>query len=336
MIRESVFGVTQRGQIVHSYRISNGNGMSVTVLDYGCTLQSVVLSHRGKSIDICLGYDTIQEYEQNDGYLGAIIGRYAGRIPDGILPLGNRLFRLYRNDGENHLHGGRVGFDKAVFRTETTDSSVTLYYDSDDGEEGYPSALSVSVTYQLSDDDILSVICRGISDGLTAWNPTSHAYWNLNGHSSGSVLSHKLQIAADRFVPVDSALIPIDCEHDVSGTPFDFRKTRLISDGFKDQYILERNGYDHSFVLSDGKIEFIGENGIRMLMLTDCRAVQMYTSNFLSERNGKDGAIYHPHDAICLETESRQLFRNQPLPEESVLQPNQPKQHTTTFRFIYE
>ena len=335
MVKEQVFGVTEQGETVHSYCIKNNRGVSVTVLDYGCTLQSVRIPLNGKDVDICLGYDTIREYEQNDGYLGAVIGRYAGRIPDSVLFLNGQSYPLYRNDGVNHLHGGRIGFNKRVFQAEAKDSSVMFRYVSPDGEEGYPASLSVSVTYLLTDDNVLRIVFRGVSDGMTVWNPTNHAYWNLNGHQSGSVLSHELKIPADCYVPVDRTLIPIDHAHGVSGTPYDFRNTKPILKGFQDPEIKDANGYDTSFILSNGFIELSGNIGIQMRINTDCKAIQLYTANNLSERIGKDGAFYKPHDAICIETESRQMLRGCQIPEESILNPNAVKEHMTEFMFLY-
>lgn len=336
MVSKQIFGVTKDGKTVFIYRITNQNGLSAAVLDYGCTLQSVVIPHRGKQIDVCLGYDTIRAYEQNDGYLGALIGRYAGRIPGAVLHLGNKNYPLYQNDGVNHLHGGRIGFDQKVFHAETTDSSVCFTALSPDGEEGYPATLSVSVTYELTDNDILRIRCCGCADGVTAWNPTNHAYWNLNGHQSGSALSHKLRIPAERYVPVGKDLIPLSEERDVSGTPYDFRNGQTIADGFKKPCIREANGYDHSFVLSSDTIELEGTSGICMQVITNSKAVQLYTANFLSERIGKGDVIYHPHDAVCLETQARQILKNGVIPEESLLAANTLKEHITAYRFLYE
>lgn len=336
MLSKELFGTTSYGVPVTLFRITNQNGISVAVLNYGCTLQSVCLPHHGAPIDVCLGYDTIEAYETNDGYLGAMIGRYAGRIPDAALVLDAHRYLLCRNDGVNHLHGGRIGFDRHVFRASTSENSVEFSYTSPNLEEGYPSTLSVTVRYTLTENDTLRIECEGIADGLTVWNPTNHAYWNLNGHDSGSVLSHTLRIAADRYVPVDRNLIALGYEKGVDGTPYDFRTAKQLSDGFLTNEIRASSGYDHCFVFSEGEAELKGNCGIRMQIRTDCKAVQVYTANFLSERFGKHGAVYRPHDAICLETESRPMMRIGTIPEESQLFPFQRKTHCTEFRFIDE
>lgn len=335
MTEKSLFGTTADGRQVFAYRLSNRNGVSATILDYGCTLQSVCIPLHGKTVDVCLGYDTVREYEQNDGYLGAIVGRYAGRIPKATLKLGEQVYPLCQNDGENHLHGGRIGFDKAIFDAELSEHAVCLSHVSPDGDEGYPAALSVRIVYTLTDDDVLTIRCEGVSNGTTVWNPTSHAYWNLNGHDSGSALDHTLCIPAERYVPTDDALIPLAGEAPVSDTPFDFRIPKTFRNALKTPCAQIRNGFDHSFVLSPGTIGLAGTRGIRIQITTDCKAVQLYTANFLSERIGKGGVRYAPHHAVCLETQSRQIGRDLIVPEESLLSANEMKSHTTAFRFLY-
>ena len=325
MLTVRPFGTTAAGAPVTAYTITNAHGVSLTVLDYGATLQSVVLPHRGEPVDVVLGYDTIEEYEQNDGYLGATIGRYAGRIPDAILPLSDKRYLLCKNDGENHLHGGAIGFDRRMFDADANADSVTFSRLSPGGEENYPGALAFSVTYTLGDDDALSILFRGAADTDACWNPTNHAYWNLNGHDAGDARAHVLTLPADRYVPVDGALIPVAPDADVSGTRYDFRVPRRIG-----------GEYDTCFLLCGGPIMLAGESGIRMELTTDCEAVQFYTAGFLSDRAGKGGARYAPYGAVCLETASRQLVRGGTLPESAMLNANEPKTRTTRIRFFCE
>ena len=308
MITKRFFGTTKNGEDVHAYTLENDRGIAVTVLDYGATLQSVVLPHKGERIDVLLGYDTIEEYEQNDGYLGASIGRYAGRIPDAILRIGEDAFPVTANEGRNQLHGGNKGFDKSVWQTRINDKR-TVQFDlaSSDGDEGFPGDLKTSVVYRLY-SDTLEILTWARSDRVTAWNPTNHAYWNLNGHDAGDTRKHLLEIPADRYVPVGPDMIPSDGEADVAGTPFDFRTLREIGDT-----------YDNSFVLSGSPIRLWGNRGIGMEITTSCSAVQFYNAKFLGERNGKGGAQYGPFGAVCLETQGRQALRNRPIAPENVI-----------------
>lgn len=308
MITKRFFGTTKNGEDVHAYTLENDRGIAVTVLDYGATLQSVVLTHKGERIDVLLGYDTIEEYEQNDGYLGASIGRFAGRIPDAILRIGEDAFPVTANEGRNQLHGGNKGFDKSVWQARINDKR-TVQFDlaSSDGDEGFPGDLKTSVVYRLY-SDTLEILTWARSDRVTAWNPTNHAYWNLNGHGAGDTRKHLLEIPADRYVPVGPDMIPSDGEADVAGTRFDFRTLREIGDT-----------YDNSFVLSGSPIRLWGNRGIGMEITTSCSAVQFYNAKFLGERNGKGGAQYGPFGAVCLETQGRQALRNRPIAPENVI-----------------
>ena len=308
MVTRKPFGTTKDGIEVMAYTITNGRGIAVTVLDYGATLQSVVLPHKGGRVDVVLDYDTIEEYEENDGYLGASIGRYAGRIPDAILRIGEDAFPVTANEGRNQLHGGNKGFDKSVWQARINDKR-TVQFDltSSDGDEGFPGDLKTSVVYRLY-SDTLEILTWASTDRLTAWNPTNHAYWNLNGHEAGDTRKHLLEIPADRYVPVGPDMIPSDGEADVAGTRFDFRTLREIGDT-----------YDNSFVLSGSPIRLWGNSGIGMEITTSCSAVQFYNAKFLGERNGKGGAQYGPFGAVCLETQGRQALRNRPIAPENVV-----------------
>lgn len=323
MVTKKLFGKTENGENVFAYTLTNRTGISVTVLNYGATLQSVVLPHKGKKVDVLLGYDTVAEYEQNDGYLGASIGRYAGRIPDAKLLIGNETFSVTANENGNQLHGGVHAFDSRIWFAKHDKHSVTFDIYSPDGDEGYPGFARFYVTYTLR-RNTLSIRYRGESDRVTAWNPTNHAYWNLDGHDAGDARTHRLEIPADRYVPVGPDMLPLNSETDVNGTRFDFRKLREIG-----------GAYDHSFVLHKGPIRLFGTRGIGMEIITDCRAVQFYTAEFLGERKGKGGAVYRPFGAVCLETEGRQAERGKPIAEENILsRPGSRMSRNTVIRFL--
>lgn len=324
MVTKRLFGVTKAGFEASAYTISNDRGIAVTVLDYGATLQSVVLPHRGERVDVVLGYDTIEEYERNDAYLGASIGRFAGRIPDAVLRIGDAAFSVTPNERGNHLHGGKLGFDKRVWNARCAEHSVEFELTSPDGDEGYPGTVRLCASYTLFEDTLI-VRYAGEADRETAWNPTNHAYWNLNGHGFGDARAHMLELPADRYFPVDSDMLPVAGETDVSGTRFDFRKKREIG-----------GAYDHCFVLSGEPIRLFGNRGIGMEIHTDCKAVQFYTAEYLTERKGKSGARYSPFGAVCLETQGRQTERNASVAEENILKPHPFfGERITEYRFIY-
>ena len=323
MVTKRHFGVTKNGEAVYAYMIENDRGISVTVLDYGATLQSVVLPHKGECIDIALGYDSVAAYEQGSCYLGASIGRFAGRIPDAMLRIGGKTYPLSVNEHANQLHGGKIGFDRRVWYAVTGEDTVLFSLRSEDGDEGYPGSLQITARFTLK-DDMLSIVYTGLSDRTTAWNPTNHAYWNLNGHDAGDARSHRLLLPADQFVPVGPDMIPTGGEEDVSDTRFDFRSMREIG-----------GAYDHSFVLSGGAIQLRGNCGIGLEITTDCPAVQFYNAEYLGEQIGKGGARYRPFGAICLETQGRQTMRGASVYDENRLYPGAERKRTTQYRFIF-
>lgn len=336
------FGVTKAGELVKKYALINGSGMGVSVLDYGCTVAEIRVPDKNNNpVDVCLGYDTIAEYETNDGFLGAVVGRHANRIQNGRFELNGKVYSLAVNDGPNHLHGGVRGFDKYVWDSEISGDSVIFTRLSPDGEEGYPGNLQLKVTYSLTDDNTLDITYEAKSDADTVVNLTNHTYFNLGGHKSGTILDQELQLFADRFTENDAHCLPTGKISPVAGTPFDFTQPKRIGKEIAEQDIqLENgNGYDHNFVLSD-KSDFKKAarlyspvSGIAMAVFTTMPGVQVYTSNGLTERNGKRGARYAPHDAVCLETQyfpNAMACRNFPSP---VLKQGELYRHTTEYHF---
>ena len=200
MITQERFGTRKDGTPVYRFRIENQSGASVTVMNYGCTITSIQVPDReGRLTDVCLGYRTLAEYEQNNGYLGAVVGRHGNRIEKGIFTLGGTEYHLAVNDGPNHLHGGLCGFDKRVWDATTEGNSVTFHRISPDGEEGYPGDLDVYVTYTFTDDNRLCLQYRAETDLDTVVNLTNHCYFNLSGVGRGTFLNHFLQIPALSF-----------------------------------------------------------------------------------------------------------------------------------------
>jgi aldose 1-epimerase len=205
--------------------------------------------------DIVFGFDELQGYLEGSPYFGAIVGRYGNRIAGGRFELDGEGFALAQNDGDNHLHGGLVGFDKVVWEGETfgTEHGVGILfrYTSPDGEEGYPGTLRVEVTYTLTNADELVVDYFATTDRPTPVNLTQHSYFNLAGHGAGDILAHELRIPAGHFTPVDETLIPTGELAPVEGTPFDFRTAFAIGARIEaeDEQLGFGGGYDHNFVL---------------------------------------------------------------------------------------
>lgn len=302
------FGVTKDGRQVTAFSLKEG-AMSAVILDYGCTIQSLIVPDRaGKPVDVVLGYETIGEYEENDGYLGAAIGRVGNRIGAGRFTLDGKEYTLAVNNGPNHLHGGLVGYDSVIWTAEIKPDALVFSRVSPDGEEGYPGNLAVTITYRLT-GDALEIAYDAKTDAPTLVNLTNHSYFNLNG--GGEVDEHVLQVNADRFCEGNSDCLPTGKLLPVVGTPFDFNQPKPIGrDIDKDDEQLKRaGGYDHNFCLSDpapmktAAVLLSEKTGIEMTTYTTLPGMQVYTANFLTERAGKGGIPFSGRNAICLETQ---------------------------------
>lgn len=307
-IVKSMFGITAADEKVTAYRMENASGASVTVLDYGATVQSICVPDKnGHMTDVVLGYDSVAEYETDDGYLGATIGRMCNRVGKGVFSLNGVTYHLAINSGENHSHGGLCGFDKKMWTVRELEDALEFTLFSPDGEEGYPGNLKVRATFRFSDENRLVIAYDAVSDQDTIINFTNHGYYNLNG--GGSAMEHELQIFAERFLETDTGGLPTGKYLDVENTPFDFRKPTIVAENISGSHpqLSIGKGYDHTYVLCGRKaaVLYSKKSGISLTVRTDLPGMQLYTSNGLSERAGKNGSVMGPRNAVCLET---QLF----------------------------
>ena len=312
MIQASVFGKTADGRTVYAFKIRDGAN-EATILSLGGIIQSLKIAGRdGKPVDVVLGYNDVASYEQNSGYLGALIGRCGNRIEKGKLVIDGEEYSLYCNDRGNHLHGGREGFDKKLWNyvfDGDDGNTLALSLLSPDMEENYPGNVNVQVNYTLVNGE-LKIEYGAISDRKTVLNFTNHAYFNLDGEGTGAVLDTFLQIDADRITPTDENLIPHGEFKNVDGTPFDFRKGRRIGEKIDadDEDLRYGDGYDMNFVLNKPRGEYAkvveaegARSGIVMDVYTDAPAIQLYTGNGLHQA-GKTG-YYNRNYGFCLETQ---------------------------------
>ncbi len=301
------FGVTQKGEAVERWWLENTNGTKAAVLTYGATLQSLVFA----GTDVALGFDTMEGYEAQDAYVGAVIGRYANRIGKGRFELNGKTYDLYVNNGPNHLHGGKEGFDKKIWRAEEQADGLHLFYTSPDGEENYPGTLETEVCYALNDADGLEIRYTAKTDKDTVVNLTNHAYFNLSGHGAGSIADQKVRIYADSFTENDADCLPTGKILSVKDTPMDFLEWHGITERINagDIQLKNGSGYDHNWILKGSGFRKAAEaksdtTGISMEAWTDQPGMQFYTANYLTpEKAGKDGADYHPRGAFCFETQ---------------------------------
>lgn len=314
MITHTSFGQTKAEETVTAYKLVNSRGASAVILDYGCTVQSLLVPNaQGGFTDVVEGYDSFAEYESSGDYLGAAIGRMANRIGRASFALNGKTYRLAQNDGENHLHGGLKGFDKVVWRASVAGEKLIFSRLSPDGEENYPGNLSVSVSYELTDDCALRLTYDAETDADTILNLTNHSYFRLS--ETGSALDHRLQVFAEAFTECDAGCLPTGRILPVVGTPFDFRQPKTLGQdiGLDDEQLRRGHGYDHNFVLAGtshmkkAAVLECSDTGIRMTTFTTLPGLQVYSANFLTDRTGKNGRPIVRRGSVCLET---QLFPN--------------------------
>lgn len=307
------FGTTEDGRKAWLYTMKNDAGTTVSVTDYGAALVNVIVKGQdGIPLDVVLGYDDAAGYERGEASIGATVGRSANRIGGAQIEIGGRTYDLEKNDNGNNLHSGLDYYNKRFWEVaENGDDHVTFLLHSPDGDQGYPGALDMYVTYSLDEDNMLTIHYEAVPDQDTVINMTNHSYFNLNGHDSGSVLEHTVMLEADAFTPADAKSIPTGEIRPVEGTPMDFRTAKKLGAEIDADYEPLRfgAGYDHNWVLkNENGFDKVAEvtadrSGIRMEVWTDLPGVQMYTANFLDNEPGKDGAVYGSRSAVCLETQ---------------------------------
>jgi aldose 1-epimerase len=345
------FGTVASGEKTDLYILTNSRGMTVAITNYGATVVSIRVPDRaGKFADVVLGFDTAKEYEDGTAHIGGTVGRYANRIAHGSFTLAGKTYALPKNNGENTLHGGLLGFDKKIWAAEQSPSkdgvTVQFTYVSPDGEEGFPGTLSAMVVFTLlNDKNELRIDYYANSDKPTVVNLTNHSYFNLAGQGNGDILSQTLQLNASKFTPVDAGLIPTGELRDVKNTPFDFTRPVAIGERIsgEDEQLKLGRGYDHNWVL-DRKTGFSGielaavardpKSGRVLEVLTTEPGIQFYTGNFLDgTAHGKDGKVYEQRYAFCLETQHFPDSPNHAGFPSATLFPSRPFHSTTIFRF---
>jgi aldose 1-epimerase len=344
-ISSAPFGVLKSGQPVQLFTLANAKGMEVSLTNFGATLVSILVPDReGKPADVTLGFDTIEGYETRSPYFGAIAGRYANRLNQGRFTLDGVTHQVALNDTKHHLHGGATGFDKRVWTARTMAESdsvgVEFTYASPAGEENYPGALDVTVAYRLSARNEIVIDYRAETDAPTIINLTNHAYFNLAGEGSGTILDHQMQIHADAFVVTDGELIPTGEIRPVAGSPMDFREPHAIGERIGAGYdaLSFARGYDHCYVLNGRGLRLAATvvepaSGRVLEVLTDEPGLQFYCGNFLDGVIGKSGRAYPFRSGFCLEANHFPDSPNHPEFPSTVLRPGETYTQQTICRF---
>jgi len=341
-ITKAAFGSLPDGRSVDIYTLTNSNGIRVRIMNYGGTLVSLEAPDRtGKMADVVLGFDSFDRYVKDSPHFGCITGRFANRIAHGRFTLDGVEYKLAKNDGENHLHGGLVGFDKKIWQVEASEvkgvPTLKCTYRSQDGEENFPGNLDVTVVYTLSDSNEWAIEYSAVTDKATPVNLTNHTYWDLAGEGTGDILDHEMQIFASRYTPVDSGLIPTGEVRTLDASPLDFRTSTPI--GARIAQV--EGGYDHNYVLDGptGSLKLAAracdpKSGRVLEVSTTEPAIQLYTGNFLGGFSGKKGVPYGQHFGFCLETQHYPDSVNQPDFPSVILRPGQTYRHVTVHKFL--
>jgi len=348
-IDRAPFGKLPDGIVVERVTLRGDNGFQAAILPFGATLQSLVVPDRnGNCDDIVLGFDDFDGYLAQRKFFGATVGRYANRIAGARFVLDGAAVTLDANNGPNALHGGLQGFDRKLWRiVELTDSpgpTLVLERESPDGEEGYPGNLATRVTYRVRSTMELSVTYEATTDRPTFLNLTNHSFFNLDGARAGTqILDHRLTIASDHFLAVDTTAIPLpEPPRPVDGTPFDFRKPMAIGARIRinDEQLRLGRGYDHNFCLGTGTgLRFAARleaphSGRVMELFSDQPGLQFYSGNFLDGSiAGKGDRLYRQSDALCLEPHAWPDTPNRPDFPSARLDPGQIYRRTIVYRF---
>ncbi|MCL2109610.1 MAG: galactose mutarotase [Oscillospiraceae bacterium] len=302
------------GYAVYLYTLTYKN-FKIRLSNYGATLVGIDVPDRDGTVsDVVLGYSNLSGYIKGKSFHGAVVGRYANRIAGARFSLNGTEHELAANDGENSLHGGHFGFNRRIFETETYDenqSYITFKYRSQDGEEGFPGRLDMTVTYRIhcgGDGYQVKIEYTGQPNADTIFNPTNHAYFNLRGSGDSNILGTLLQINAVNYTPFDAFNIPTGEIEPVFDTPFNFTKPKKIGADIETGKL---DNYDHNFLLSGigekrrmqkAAVAYDPESGRIMAVFTDMPAIQLYTAKSLDEV-GKRGIRYKKYHGFCLETQ---------------------------------
>jgi aldose 1-epimerase len=345
-VEVSDFGSTNDGTPVKQYTLKNSHGVVVKLISYGATLRAwEVPDHNGHVDDVVFGFDDMAGYQSPaNGYFGCTAGRVANRIAGGKFTVDGKEYTLALNDGHNTLHGGKTrSLDKVVWQGQpvktTAGEAVAFTYTSPDGEEGFPGNLSIKVTYTLTDKNELRIDYQATTDKATPVNLTNHAYFNLSGAGSPTILDHQVKLNADHYTPVDPTLIPTGEIAPVEGTVFDFRDFHAIGERIAALDGQPGAGYDHNFVLDsqDGSLALAAvvrdpKSGRQLKVFTTEPGVQFYVGNFLKGDAGKGGKTYPHRSGFCLETQHFPNAVNESKFAPTILRPGQTYTQTCVYQ----
>lgn len=344
-IMKENFQLNHEGKQIELFTLKNSRGMIVQVTNYGGKLVSIIVPDReGDFGDVCLGYESAEEYVKGIASLGATMGRVTNRIANAQFTLNDSTYHLAKNNGEHTIHGGTKGFRFKVWDGKQLDEkSVELSYFSEDGEEGFPGNLTLKVMFMVTEENELSLTYHATTDKPTVINFTNHAFFNLAGAGNGDILDHELMVNADVFTEVDTEAIPTGEFGSVEGTPLDFSEMKRVGDRIDDDYdqLNHVGGYDHNYVIKKDEdvlamaaLLYEPVSGRVMEVKTTEPGIQIYTANSLSGQDiGKGGKAYGARSSICLETQHFPDSPNHDNFPSTVLIPGEDYVSTTIYKF---
>jgi len=344
-VMEENFQTIHNGKEIKLFTLKNNNGMIVQVTNYGGKLVSIIVPDRsGVFDDVCLGYESAEDYLNGIASLGATMGRVTNRIANAQFTLDGITYNLAKNNGEHTIHGGASGFRHKVWDAKQLDDQhVELSYFSKDGEEGFPGNLTLKVLFSVTNENELKLVYHATTDKPTVINFTNHAFFNLAGAGNGDILDHELRVNANTFTPVDESAIPTGEIRDVADTPLDFTEFTRVGDRIDADFdqLNHVGGYDHNYVINKSNKElalaallYEPVSGRVMEVKTTEPGVQVYTANSLSgEDIGKGGKAYGKWSSICLETQHFPDSPNHPNFPSTILLPGEDYISTTIYRF---
>lgn len=327
------------------YTLTNENGAQVVLSSLGAGIVAIKLPNPdGTLTDVVLGYDDPCAYFADGPCGGKTPGRYANRIAKGHFELDGKTYTLPINNGPNHLHGGPEGYQNRIWKCATEKSDKVIFtLESPDGDAGYPGNLSMKVTYTWSEDNALRIDYSATTDAPTVLNLTNHAYFNLDGHNSGTGLNQTLKLNCSRWLPTDDTLIPTGEFAEVAGTPMDFTQERVIGEKINDDFAALKygKGYDNCWIADqfDGNIHEVAvlkaaKSGRKLIVKTNQPAAQVYTGNWLAGcPTGKDGYTYNDYDAVAIECQGCPDAPNHPHFPQQRLNPGEEYMRTIIFEF---
>lgn len=345
---------TRSGENVNVYTLQGAGGVRMDVINLGGKVTRVFLPDReGKTADCVLGFNDVEGYEASDTYFGTLVGRFGNRIAGGKFTLNGVEYKLAQNNAPGGLpcclHGGVKGWDSKVWKPlpfqEGDTVGIIFTTESPDGEEGFPGAVKVKVTYTLTPDNVWRIEYEAVPDKDTPINMTQHVYFNLRGEGNGTVLDHELTLFCDRYTPTDPGLIPTGELASVKGTPFDFTTPHKIGEriGEENEQLKYGKGYDHNFVLASPSQDgapvkaaalYEPESGRYLEVWTSEPGIQVYTGNYLGPHIiAKNGTPLSENGGVAMETQHFPDSPNKPQFPTTITKAGETYRSVTEYRF---